>query len=173
MKLIETQTVTTATPSVEFLSLPQTFTDLLLVVTGRSTQSTGQWTFVKIRPNGLTTNLTERALYGAGSGSVQSDANTSPNVFVNSNNTTANTFSSCSVYFSNYTSTSPRSFSSESVTENNDTTALIWAGGGLWNDSAVMNNLTLTVDGHNWGIGSVLSLYGITKGSDGIVTTTP
>jgi hypothetical protein len=62
---------------------------------------------------------------------------------------------------------SSKSFLMDSVTENNATEIRHYIQAGLWNNTAAINRIDIyraTI------AGSTYSLYGIIKGSDGIVT---
>jgi len=65
MKLIQTQTLTSTQPNITFSSIPQDFTDLCFVVSGRTDQADniGYSTFYV---NNNTSNWTTRYLQGNG-----------------------------------------------------------------------------------------------------------
>ena len=90
--------------------------------------------------------------------------------FLNKSTYTANTFGNSVIYIANYAGSTYKSFSKDSITENNATAADQGVGAGLWSNTAAITSLSLTVTS-NMVAGSTFSLYGITKGSDGIVTT--
>jgi hypothetical protein len=85
------------------------------------------------------------------------------------NTATSNTFGSMQVYLPNYTSSSAKSASTDSVSENNDTRAIQEINAFLWNDTAAITSLKIDAPS-NLMAGSTISLYKITKGSDGLVT---
>jgi hypothetical protein len=176
MKLIETKTLGTAAASIEFTSIPQTFSDLVLLVSGRSTNAA----FVNngiIQFNGSGgTAYSSRRLFGNSGGVTVEATSNNDSVFQfpqNGANTTANTFSNGVIYIPNYTGSTTKSFSADSVSETNSTTqgqvqTSILAG--LWNDTSAITSVRVATD-TNWAANTTISLYGITKGSDGIVTT--
>ena len=173
MKLIETKTLGTAAASIEFTSIPQTFTDLVVLYSGRwdggSTQDSVTITF-----NSSGTGYTSRWLQGSGA-SVQS-SNTTVGLagfaVLPGTSATANTFGSGQVYISNYIATVNKSFSADSVGENNGTFAYQSIVANLWANTAAITSLSMNpFSGGNFVAGSTFSLYGILKGSDGIVTT--
>jgi hypothetical protein len=171
MKLIETKTLGTAAASITFTSIPQTFTDLVVTL---STRSTG----VGSPPNPIGMafnngdNFSWRHLMGRGSSVTTTSgtgqyAGTAPN-----SNDTANTFGSIVIYIPNYTSNSAKSYSVDSITENNATSAYAEIIAGLWNDTSAITQVFLYIGNSlSMAVGTTVSLYGITKGSDGIVTT--
>ena len=114
--------------SIFFSSIPQTYTDLVLVYSGRQETSTGASVF--INPNQLTTNQSSRYLEGDGATVANG---TFARIFTadSPSNATANTFSNTVVYIPNYTGSTNKSFSIDSVSENNATTAYQRISGGL------------------------------------------
>jgi hypothetical protein len=171
MQLIETKTLAIAAASIEFTSIPQDATDLMAVVSGRST-TTGYGTHadVFLRPNGATTNLSDRVIFGNGSG-VGSNTNTNIRGVMSSSGSTSNTFGNNTFYIPNYTSSANKSVLVDGVTENNATEAFQYATAGLWSNTSAITSLTFVPSAGNFAIDTTISLYKITKGSDGIVTT--
>jgi hypothetical protein len=165
MRLIETKTLGTAAASIEFTSIPQTFTDLVVLALLRADNaSTNNDSSIVVNAAGNT------GLVLTGSGS--SVASYSSFFAVGSgNSTTANTFTSISLYIPNYTSATAKSMSLDSVFENNATTGWQTLGAGLTTSTAAITSIRLSAASANYVAGSTISLYGITKGSDGIVTT--
>jgi hypothetical protein len=173
MTLIETKTLGAAAASIEFTSIPQDGTDLLFLFSGRSSRSS-VLAEVAIALNSNTSDFTNRRLFGNGS-NVFSDSNTAGGRgigFVSGASTTANTFGNSALYIPNYTAAVNKSMSSDSVYENNATEAHQVLFATLWANTAAITSVAFTLqDATNWVIGSTISLYKITKGSDGIVTT--
>jgi hypothetical protein len=167
MKLIESKTVGTAVASVEFTSIPQDATDLYLTVSSRTT---GAGPDCFNRPNGSSSNLSGRRLRGNG---VNAASSTETSAYVENcvSTDTASTFSNNSVYFPNYTSSAFKSMSIDAIRENNATDARQAIFAALWSDTAAITSITIVPNSTNFDVGSTFSLYKITKGSDGIVTT--
>lgn len=173
--MVAIQTVTVGsggTSSIVFNSIPQTYTDLKIVVSGRA-DSTAITLVGAI--NGSTSNFTSRFLYGDGSTPASSNAANSYWGNVNPSNYTASTFGSTEIYIPNYTSSNNKSFSVDSTTENNATgsTIAIWAG--LWSQTAAITSITLTIaSSNNFVQYTTATLYGISsagiKASGGIIT---
>ena len=177
MKLIESKTLGTAAASIEFTSIPQTFTDLVLLVSGRTTGGAGEcW----LRFNGDSgTNYSWRRLLGTGS-AASSDSQASYggyNTFLyfptmaTRGTYTANTFGSGMIYIPNYAGSTTKSASMDGVSENNATAAQQELIAGLWNSTAAITSILLDIQTDSYETGTVASLYGVLKGSDGIVTT--
>ena len=108
-------------------------------------------------------------------GSVSSNTNASTGFrwnYVNASPSTANTFTNNQIYIPNYAGSTNKSVSIESVVENNSSDNMMNILAGLWSNTAAITTITFLPDA-NWVAGSTISLYGILKGTDGIVTTSP
>jgi hypothetical protein len=165
MKLIATQTVTTAQPNITFSDIPQNFTDLHVLYSLRATADTDTY---EIKLNTSSANFSHRFLRGE-VGSVGTDGRTD-NDFVTSVTKsvfTANTFSNGSLYFPNYTSSNFKSISEDTVLENNATDGRQKIAAALWSNTSAINAVELTVLTGNFAVGSTISLYGIGGAGDG------
>jgi hypothetical protein len=174
MILIETKTLTVAAASVAFTSIPQDGTDLILLCSTRLSGSVISQLNVQFNASGGTA-YSDRNIEGTGSSVTTTSRSSQPLVRITGNPgtaTTANTFSNVQIYIPNYTSSVAKSVILEGVTENNATLAYASIVAGVWNNTAAITSITLTdQNSGNFVIGSMFSLYKITKGSDGIVTT--
>ena len=171
MKLIESKTLGTAAASIEFTSIPQTFTDLVIVCSLRSTD-TGSFGNINLGFNSSTTGFSARWLYGLGSGGTGTSTSIARYAGeVNTANDTANTFNNSSIYIPNYAGDTNKSFSTDSVRETNASANAMAISAGLWSNTAAITSVQLDSSAGNFVIGSTVSLYGVLKGSDGIVTT--
>jgi hypothetical protein len=169
MTLIETKTLGTAAASIEFTSIPQDGTDLYVLLSLR-TATGGEADGIQFRFNSSTTDYSFRRFRGNGSEAVSDTA--AALLWINSNTSTANTFSNVSVYIPNYAGSTNKSYSNDGVSENNATRAFQGLVAGLWADTSAITSISIANPaGGNLVTGSTVSLYKITKGSDGIVTT--
>jgi len=165
MTLISTVTVGSGgAASIDFTSIAGTYTDLQIVLSVRSTGSTNREVY--IRPNGLSTNLTARYLEGSGasaySGTIAGFVGTAC-----SSAGTSNTFSNISIYLPNYAGATNKSYSVDSVEENNATTAYQDIVAGLWSSTAAITSISIVLGASSFAQYSTASLYGILKGSGG------
>jgi len=170
MTLISTVTVGSGGAStIDFTSIPQTYTDLQLVLSLRSsTSDAGGGVNTQIKPNGATSGFTIRDLYGTGSGVGSGSGSTKLFLaFSNPSNFTSNTFSSSVVYMPNYAGSTYKSFSGDEVAENNGSTGYQGIAAGLWSNTAAITSLSILLDTGNLVEYSTASLYGILKGSGG------
>ena len=174
MLLIETKTLTVAAASVVFSSIPQDGTDLILVCSTRASGAVISQLNVQFNASGGTA-YSDRTLEGDGTTISSGGRSSQPVVRITGNpgtNATANTFSNVQIYIPNYTSSVAKSVLFNGVTENNATLAYASIVAGVWNNTAAITSITLTdQNSGNLVVGSMFSLYKITKGSDGIVTT--
>lgn len=168
MQLIQTVTVGSGgQAAITFSSIPATFTDLYLVLSTRAASTIG----VTPKFNGSTANFSARFLEGSGSGTSSYTA-TNLIAYTNRDNaSTASTFGNTAIYIPNYAGSTAKSISVDSTTENNGTTAYQLLGAVLWNVTDPITSVEVYPDNaSNFMQYSSASLYGILKGSDGIVT---
>jgi len=148
--------------SIDFTSIPSTYTDLVLKISGRISLAQIYGAFW-LNINGLTTNRTYRYLEGNGA-AASSGSGTNTNISTGQgNSTTASTFANVEIYFPNYAGSTNKSFSVDSVGENNATTAYSDLYAALWSSTAAINQLTLLPESGTFQQYSTASLYGISK----------
>lgn len=172
MQIIQHQELGSAQASITFSSIPQTYTDLVLVTSLRDTTASTGWENAFVYPNGSSADMTSRFLYGWGSGNVGTAMNT-PAVLYHQTargGNTANTFSSSVTYITNYGSSAPKNFSCETTVERNDIAGINAITAGLWNSTSPITSLVITAAAGSFAQYSSATLYGITKGSDGTTT---
>jgi hypothetical protein len=160
--LLETVTVGAAgASSIVFNSIPQTgYTDLVLKVSTRSSISS-TLANIKMTFNVSGGTYTRKELYGE-NGAVGAEQVSDNIVGDTSGNTaTANTFGSAEIYIPNYTSSNPKCFSVDSVSENNIVNSGMWMLGGLWSGTAAINSITILPNTATWMQHSTFSLYGV------------
>jgi hypothetical protein len=147
--------------TIDFTSIPSTYTDLQLVFTARNTGSSN--VFTQMTFNGNSSSYSYRGLFGNGS-SASSFTASAAYIYVGDmvlSTYTANTFSSESVYVPNYAGSNNKSVSIDSVNENNATAAADYLTAALWSNSAAIDRITLTPGGGSYAQYSTAVLYGI------------
>ena len=160
--LIERIELNASAASVTFSNIPQSgYTDLKVVASTRDTRSNVANGLI-LQFNGSSTGFTSRVIEGSGA-SAYSFTDTQGLTGENTSATaTSNTFSSTECYIPNYTSSNNKSFSFDSVTENNATTAYADLGAGLWSNTAAITSITLTsLNSASFVQYSTFSLYGL------------
>ena len=131
------------TSSIDFSSIPSTYTDLCIKASVRSNIA-GIVDAMLISFNGSTSSITNRYLYGSGSAA---SSGTTPARYAGESvgsTATSNTFSNMEIYFPNYTLSNNKSFSVDLVTENNATAADSALIAGLWSVTSAINQITLS-----------------------------
>jgi hypothetical protein len=130
--------------NIDFTSIPSTYTDLMLSFSFRSSSS-GEFDNIDIKFNNSSSDFSSKRLIGSGS-SVSSSSLSSGVAFlaIDAFNATASTFSNSQIYIPNYASSNYKSFSGETVAEDNATTAYQYLSAGLWSNTAAINQITLT-----------------------------
>jgi hypothetical protein len=167
MTLIETKTLGSGSASIEFTSIPQNATDLVLLFSGRRDQDSVE---VRIQFNGDTgSNYTTRRLFGGGGAAASDNSSTTflPFYGVVNSNATSNVFSNGQFYISNYTGSTTKTVSADTVTENNGIEAYTQITAGLWNNTAAITSILLIASSGSFTTNTSASLYKVTKGSSG------
>lgn len=166
MEKIETVTVGSGgQAAIEFTNIPATYDDLLVKISTR--EATGTSSTLRFRINGITTSTySGRYIQGSGSGTPSSGAVTTTSGeagVISSSTDTASTFGSVDFYIPNYRSSNNKSISSDSVSENNATTAYSRLTASLWSNTAAITSLSFYVASGNLAQHSTATLYGITR----------
>lgn len=150
--------------SIDFTSIPATYTDLQIVLSGRcnnaSIVSNIKWTF-----NGSTSGYSGKELYGDGSSAGSGNGGTTASYiqlgYAVGDTATANTFGNTACYIPNYAGSNNKSISIDSVAETNATSQYMDLGAGLWSNTAAITQVTLTPASGSFKQYSTAYLYGI------------
>lgn len=165
-QLISSTVLTTSSAgTVAFNSIPQTYTDLLFKISSRSSVTGGiADTGYFFNGTGFSnTQLLANNTTATSTRTTGSEAN-GGGVWSNRTNSSANTFSSCEVYWPNYTSTVSQPYRVFTVVENNsETDNAILITAQLWQSTSALTGVTLFVGGGAFLAGSSFYLYGISK----------
>jgi hypothetical protein len=162
---IYTQTVGAGgASSITFNNIPQTFTDLKVVISARTSPTAYYNDLLSIQFNTDSTSVYSRTvIYGLGSAG---------NFSLNSSNTTtvgsgvvptslgtANTFSNIEIYMPNYTGSNFKQIISDSVAEDNSANnAYLYLGAGLYRSTSAISKILIALNFVQY---STLSLYGV------------
>jgi hypothetical protein len=144
---------------IEFTSIPGTYTDLAIKLSVR-TGFAGVADDMLLTLNGSASGFSNRYIYGNGSSVFSATAY--GNLVGNpvGSTATANTFSNIEIYFPNYASSNEKSYSVDSVSENNATAANAFIIAGK--NTTVSAITSLSVAGSsNFVEYSTATLYGI------------
>lgn len=158
---IASNDLTTSVSSVTFSNIPQGYEDLKIVVSARDTSTSdagGNYYTIAFNTGGT---YSAKYLQGRGS-TAASAALASLAGIADSNASTAFTFSNDEIYILNYRSSNQKSYSIDSVTENNATLAYATIVAGLWSGTAAITTVTLTPSSSaSFLANSTFTLYGI------------
>ena len=165
--LIEAQTLASAAASVTFSSIPATYTDLVLQMSIRDTNTGATIGSTTTTFNNDTTTLySVTNLFGNGATATStrqsSVASWSSNYNASSASVTVSTFSSLEIYISNYASTTSKAFSESQAVENNaaSTGTQIGARARLYRNTSAISSIEIAAY-VNFQTASSFYLYGI------------
>ena len=148
--------------SISFTSIPQTYTDLLIKVSTRSTNANTQ-DYIALQLNSDTvTSYAYRRLYGNGS-SAGSDTASNLNLvgYQAAANDTGSVFGNGEIYIPNYTATGVKAINGDTVNENNATAANTALTATFSPSGSAVSTITLTCGSGNFVQYSTAYLYGI------------
>lgn len=148
--------------TIDFNSIPNTYTDLALLISTRNTRNDGSfWATLQFTFNNTTSNRTRKNLYGYQGTTAGSDSGTDFAVVSTSSSATSSVFDNIMAYIPNYTSSNYKSMTIDGVTENNNTSNYLYLNASLWSDTSVINQITITPTSYNFVQYSSATLYGI------------
>jgi hypothetical protein len=156
-------TVDIATPSVTFTSIPQGYTDLVVVMS--AAMSSGSGTFSSWQANGDTgTNYSSTTLYGTGSSTGSERQTNTANPYLNyysDISTTLGQNTTIATWLNYSNTTTFKTALVRSGTASGSTYPGTSAHVGLWRNTAAITSLAIKANGVNFAAGSTFSLYGI------------
>ena len=168
--LIESQVLGSSATSVEFLAIPDIYTDLVLKASVRNDDTGASYFRVYFNNETTGTNYSQTYLYGNGATAGSSkQLNNNYGITVvrsDSSSDTSNTFASVEIYIPSYTASQSKSSSTESAMETNSATAYMNAIAGLWNNTDAITSIQCSMafaGGPSFVTGSSFYLYGISN----------
>jgi hypothetical protein len=146
--------------AISFTGIPQTYTDLKVVVSARNNSVADYLYFVF---NGSASTFSSRFLAGNGSSASSGTRNDAiASAASNPSDWTANTFSNFELYIPNYTGSTFKSWSVDTVTENNATAANSQLIAGLWSNTSAITSVEI-VGTSAFVQHTTATLYGVLK----------
>jgi hypothetical protein len=159
-KAIATTTVGSGgASSIDFSSIPATYTDLVIKLSLR--QSSINIAYGLVYFNNSSANFTFRSIEGSGSTAVSASGSTGPYGIPTPSSYTANSFSNIEIYIPNYAGGNNKSYSVDAVIETNAATAYSDLIAGLWSQTTAINRLTFYPVAGTFDQYSSITLYGI------------
>lgn len=150
-----------------FYNIPQTYTDLKIVVSQRN-GSSNLYESLAFRFDSTASVYTATFIYGDGSSAASGRVSASAyfsygSMSVNGGNSTANSFGSYEIYIPNYTSTMQKQFTVDCVTTNNGSAAHADLVSGLYNSNSPIT--FFQVGGYTIQpvAGTTVTIYGISR----------
>ena len=174
---IESKTLGSNTAIVEFTSIPQTYTDLVLVINGKSDTSTvNVYAQVGNGSYDTGTNYSWTWMGGSGSTAASGRGSTTDALLFGASGTSS--FSPTIIHFQNYSNTTTyKTMISRSSTADTTSGQTVSAWVGLWRSTSAINRIKLYPNVQNWVAGTTATLYGIAnaaigapKATGGIIT---
>lgn len=144
--------------SIDFTSIPSTYTDLCLKYSTRCTA--GANVAIVLSLNGSSTSFSNKFLEGSGSAAASGSYQSGRYLGVAGDGATS-TPNNGELYVPNYAGSTNKSFSVDAVGENNGTLAYADLGAGLWSNTAAINQITIACTSGNFSQYSTAYLYGI------------
>lgn len=163
---IQNYILTSNQTTVTFGSIPATYTDLKLVISGRLNNAASTTGFYIFFNNSNTAVYSDTYIQGSGTavgGSRETNNVAAYQTQVNANASTGSMFGSVDIYIPNYANTSyNKSWVTAGVTENNAATSYQNLTAGLWRNTAAISSISVSSYGNgDWLTNSSFTLYGI------------
>jgi hypothetical protein len=146
--------------SMAFSSIPGTYTDLEVLVSGRTT---GGGNGLDITFNSNTSNYTNSTLQGSGTTVGSYGTYNRLAGLVTRALEIANSFGSTRIYIPNYAGSNNKSYSADGFSEDNSPTAYMTLTGGLWSNTSAITSISLSPMDGNFVQHSTAYLYGISN----------
>jgi hypothetical protein len=168
--LIASTTVTTPVAVISFTSIPQTYTDLMIVTSTRTTDTTSSNYASDVLVNFNSSNSGYQNYFSRNLTSTLNAFTSTPATSANGllgsgRNATANTFAPSTMYIPNYTTALNKNFYSNAAIESNNASydSANVSVGGTWNNSAAITRIDCTEGYGGYATKSMINLYGIIK----------
>jgi hypothetical protein len=144
--LINKTTLGSSQGSIDFTSIPSTYTDLQVLISPRVAENSVAVNLYG-KFNSSSSGYTNKRLYGYGSGTGSDSDPSGGNAFslglINGNTSTSNTFGNIALYIPNYAGSNYKSLSVDSVGEQNGTSPFATLTAGLWSNIAAITSISI------------------------------
>ena len=162
-QLISSITLGSAAATMEFTSIPATYTDLIVKLSTQGTAATP-----RVRFNNVTSAIySEKLLYGQGGTAASAIATTDTWfewIALSNYGGASDFFANSEFYIPNYAGSNNKSVSADSVQEVNATTGNnLYLDAGLWSSSAAITSIQFFASSGNFVAHSTAYLYGISN----------
>jgi hypothetical protein len=148
--------------SIDFSSIPQTYTDLCFKISVRITRDTYSVDLMNLSFNNTSTNESSRRIEGNGSSASSASNSLLLAYAASTSSATGQTFGSGEFYIPNYTGSANKSASNDGASETQSSTSYLGMAANLWSNTAAINQVTFTPDaGSEFVQHSTIYLYGV------------
>lgn len=157
--------------SATFINIPQTYTDLKLVVSARAASGTDTAQGIYMQLNGDPSLVYSGVTLRNASNSANAYRSNGSNAFlefdINSSNNTANNYTSVEIYIPNYTSNTFKQVIAETAKEDNSSSSFTYniIRANLYKSNAPITSFQIgtNISAPNFAAHSTATLYGISK----------
>ena len=163
---LQTQVLGSAAASVTFSSIPQGYTDLVLVYNGTVT-ATGKDVRYQVNGDTASTNYSYTVLNGNGTSATSARYGNSAYIGSYQSNGTSSTAATIMLHFMNYSNTTTYKTTLGRVS---DAGAEINAHVGMWRSTAAINTILIYPNTNTFASGDTFTLYGIAAEGQGYAT---
>ena len=171
MTKLATYTVTAGggDASIAFTNIPQDYTDLKIIFSGRSTKA-GSYTGAGLLTfnSGEAGVMNQKDLYGVGGTSSPGSATSASADFISigegsfpSAGNTSGVFGNFELYVKSYTESNYKSWSIDYIACDNSTTSYPIIAAGIYNINSAVTTVTIACSGGNWAQNTTATLYGV------------
>jgi hypothetical protein len=162
MTLIASSTVGSGgAASIDFTSIPSTYTDLKILFSGRSSDSGTNWNNMRMTFNTSSANASWRFVRGYNNGTGSGAVTGQIEVWIDFSGSTASTFANTEIYIPNYASANNKSISIDTVTEGTSADELAGFTAALWSNTDAINAIGFVPSSGSFVQYSTAYLYGI------------
>jgi hypothetical protein len=154
---IATTTLSTATATITFSSIPSTYTDLIFIGQVKATAG-GEQVYIQFN-NATASGYSFTYLYGNGSTAGSSRQINSNRINIGNSSTTTTFDNTFVIHINNYANTSVYK---NALYRSNNSSLNVETGIGLWQDTSAINRVDFKLTGsQTYASGSTFTLYGI------------
>lgn len=166
--LISTYTVAAGgTGTISFNSIPQTYTDLKLIISSQTNRNNGNYGYAYVSFNSNTSNYAAKTFYGENASTqIGTTSDTVMSYGTGTQWQGTYYFNNGDMYFPNYSGSDNKIYFNWSMSQGSATDRNLWDWfAGVWTNTAAITSLTITCNGGagytTWNANTVFSLYGI------------
>lgn len=157
---IATTTVSSATSSVTFSSIPGTYTDLVII--GKLVEDTGGNNNARMRFNSDSgTNYSNTGLVGDSGGASSYRGTSTTGLGVSYGNANSGRVPEFIIHIMNYANTTTYKTTLGRDGCGASSSSWVDAGVGLWRNTSAITTISFTTTNTNLGVGTMFTLYGI------------